>query len=58
MKKLCPYHQIPLEQATILGVEVDYCSQDYGLWFDEHELQEAKREAQTSEQSHCAPPCC
>lgn len=42
MKKLCPHHQIPLEQSTILGVTVDYCPQDYGLWFDEHELREAK----------------
>jgi Zn-finger nucleic acid-binding protein len=43
MKKLCPHHQeIPLEQANILGAEIDYCPQDYGLWFDEHELREAK----------------
>ena len=40
--KLCPHHQISLEQSTILGVTVDYCPQDYGLWFDEHELREAK----------------
>ena len=42
MQKGCPYHQIPLEQATLLGVYIDYCPQDYGLWFDENELQEAK----------------
>lgn len=42
MQRLCPHHQILLEQATILGVQIDYCSQDYGLWFDEHELREAK----------------
>lgn len=42
MKKLCPHHQIPLEQASILGVQIDYCPKGYGLWFDEHELLEAK----------------
>ena len=26
----------------MLGVQVDYCPRDYGLWFDEHELREAK----------------
>lgn len=25
-----------------MGVHVDYCPQDYGLWFDEHELAQAK----------------
>jgi len=44
MKRLCPHHQIPLEQATALGVQVDYCPLDYGLWFDESELLQAKDE--------------
>jgi len=42
MRKLCPHHQTSLEQAAILGVQIDYCPQDYGLWFDEEELREAK----------------
>lgn len=44
MKRLCPHHQIPLEEATALGVKIDYCPKDYGLWFDERELLEAKDE--------------
>ncbi|MDP2734980.1 MAG: zf-TFIIB domain-containing protein [bacterium] len=44
MKRLCPHHQIPLEQAAILNVQVDYCPLDYGLWFDENELLAAKDE--------------
>ena len=42
MQKHCPHHKISLEQATILGVHIDYCPQDYGLWFEEYELREAK----------------
>jgi Zn-finger nucleic acid-binding protein len=42
MKKLCPYHHIPLHKAAILGIMVDFCPQDYGLWFDENELVQAK----------------
>lgn len=42
MEKLCPHHTISLEQAMILGVEVDYCPKEYGLFFEEHELEEAK----------------
>ncbi|MBU1015390.1 zf-TFIIB domain-containing protein [Patescibacteria group bacterium] len=44
MKKLCPHHNIPLEQAIFSGVEVDYCSMCYGLWFEEEELRWAKDE--------------
>ncbi|MDA1337686.1 MAG: zf-TFIIB domain-containing protein [bacterium] len=42
MIKKCPHHQIHLAQAHILGVEIDYCPEGYGLWFDENELRLAK----------------
>jgi Zn-finger nucleic acid-binding protein len=44
MQRLCPHHRIPLMQATLLEVHIDYCPQDYGLWFDERELAQAKDE--------------
>ena len=41
--KTCPHHNsITLEKAVVLGVEIDYCPKDYGLWFEEQELQLAK----------------
>lgn len=38
----CPLCKIPLDQALLSNVGVDYCSRCYGLWFEEDELQEAK----------------
>ncbi len=40
----CPLCNIPLEQAMVSNVEVDYCPHCYGLWFEEDELQFAKDE--------------
>ena len=40
----CPLCNIPLQQALLSGVEVDYCPRCYGLWFEEEELRLAKDE--------------
>jgi len=40
----CPLCTIPLEQAILSNVGVDYCPRCYGLWFEEDELQWAKDE--------------
>ena len=42
MMNNCPLCKIPLDQALLSNVGVDYCSRCYGLWFEEDELQEAK----------------
>ena len=44
----CPQCNLKLEQTLLAGVEVDYCSLCYGLWFEEEELQQAKDEKDRS----------
>ena len=38
----CPIDKTNLEKAMVSGVEVDYCPQCLGLWFEEEELRWAK----------------
>jgi len=38
----CPLCNIKLEKAIFYNVEVDYCPQCLGLWFEKDELQQAK----------------
>lgn len=40
----CPLCKIELDKAILHNVEVDYCPQCLGLWFDEEELRWAKDE--------------
>ena len=40
----CPLCKIPLDQALLSNVGVNFCSRCYGLWFEENELQDAKDE--------------
>ena len=38
----CPICKKSLEKAILCNVEVDYCPQCFGLWFEEEELRWAK----------------
>lgn len=40
----CPLCKIKLNQAILANVEVDYCPQCLGLWFEQDELRMAKDE--------------
>ena len=40
--KHCPTCNVSLDQTLVAGVEVDYCPRCYGLFFEEHELAQAK----------------
>ena len=35
----CPACKLPLLTAEIDGVELDYCADDLGVWFDEGEIE-------------------
>ena len=41
---ICPVCKIQLDKAILHNVEVDYCPQCLGLWFDQEELRWAKDE--------------
>ena len=41
---LCPVCKKPLDKAIFYGVEVDYCPNCLGIWFEEDELRLAKDE--------------
>jgi len=41
---ICPICKKNLEKSIFCGVEVDYCPQCLGLWFEEDELRQAKDE--------------
>ena len=41
---LCPACRENLEKSLFYGVEVDYCQQCLGVWFEEDELRQAKDE--------------
>lgn len=45
---LCPFCKKPLDKAILSGVEVDYCPQCLGLWFEKDELRLAKDEKDRS----------
>ena len=40
----CPICKVNFKKAVFYGVEIDYCPQCLGLWFEEDELREAKDE--------------
>ena len=40
----CPICKTELKEAVFYGVEIDYCPQCLGLWFEEDELRQAKDE--------------
>jgi Zn-finger nucleic acid-binding protein len=40
----CPLCKTELKKAVFYGVEVDYCPQCLGLWFEQDELRQAKDE--------------
>jgi Zn-finger nucleic acid-binding protein len=35
----CPSCRLPLVTAEIAGVELDYCAEELGVWFDEGEIE-------------------
>jgi len=35
----CPTCKLPLLTVEIQGIELDYCAQDHGCWFDEGEIE-------------------
>lgn len=35
----CPVCKTPMLIAEIDGIELDYCAQDFGVWFDEGEIE-------------------
>ena len=35
---LCPFHQVPLSKSRKHGIEIDYCPQCHGAWFERGEL--------------------
>ena len=37
-KRLCPLHQLPLLRSEKQGIEIDYCPQCKGAWFERGEL--------------------
>ncbi|RLC34812.1 MAG: hypothetical protein DRZ76_01915 [Candidatus Nealsonbacteria bacterium] len=39
---ICPLCKIGLQKAVVSGVEIDYCPNCLGLWFEEEELRWAK----------------
>jgi Zn-finger nucleic acid-binding protein len=45
---VCPICKKNLEKAILYNVEVNYCAQCLGLWFEENELQWAKDEKDRS----------
>ena len=40
----CPLCKIEMKKVIFYGVEIDYCSQCLGLWFEKDELRQAKDE--------------
>src|SRR5512134_1693227 len=35
----CPSCRLPLLTAELLGIELDYCAEELGVWFDEGEIE-------------------
>ncbi len=35
----CPACRLPLLTAEVQGIELDYCGEDLGVWFDEGEIE-------------------
>lgn len=48
INKICPICRDQLESAIFHKIEVDYCEDCLGLWFEEGELREAKDSADTN----------
>lgn len=42
--KKCPKCKVPILSAILCNVEIDYCPQCFGLWFEDEELRWAKDE--------------
>ena len=36
---LCPVCRLPLLTVEVKDIELDYCAEDFGVWFDEGEIE-------------------